>query len=268
MPFLMRDGIRLYYEVHGQGRPLLFLSETACHCDVWKQYQVPEFSRDHQVILYDYRGTGRSDKPSAPYSIKMFADDAAAVLAHLDAEDAVVCGHSMGASVAQVMALDHAARISQLICASGRAFYPTTKGIPLRIATEMVEWGYERYIRDHSMTVGFTEEFARERPEEVARYVTVRMRFLNPVEFYLRHVIARQEHDVKARLRDLRMPALVLVGAEEHHVTSDSSMREGAELLAREIPDARFVVLEREKHSYLFVNPEAAHRAIRDFLTP
>jgi 3-oxoadipate enol-lactonase len=266
MPFVSRDGVKLYYEVHGTGRPFLFLSETACHCDVWKRYQVPEFSRDHQVILYDYRGTGRSDKPSKPYSIKMFADDAAAIMAHLGAEDAIVCGHSMGGSVAQVMALDHSTMVTRLICASGRAFYPQTKGIPLRIAKEMVEWGYEKYVRDHGTTVGFTERFIKQNPDEVARCLDVRMSLLNPVEFYLRHVIARQEHDLKDRINAIALPTLVLVGDEEHHVTSDSSLRDAADFLANEIPNARFVVLDGEKHSYFFVNPARAHAAIRDFL--
>ena len=168
MPFIDRDGIRLYYETHGTGRPLLFLSETACHCDVWKLHQVPAFSRDHQVILCDYRGTGRSDWPSEPYNVKDFADDAAAVLEHLDARDAVVCGHSMGGSVAQVMALDHSDRVSALICASGRGFNPH-QGIPLRIAKEMVEWGYERYLRDHGILVGFTEDFVKRYPQRGGR---------------------------------------------------------------------------------------------------
>ena len=266
MPFLERDGVKIYYEVHGNGRPLLFLSETACHCDVWKRYQVPEFSRDHQVILYDYRGTGRSDKPSEPYSIEMFADDGAAILAHLDARDAVVCGHSMGGSVAQLIALNYPVRVSSLVCASARAFYPRTKGIPLRIATEMVEWGYERYLREHSIAVGFTERFARENPDAVESYLAVRMSYLNQVEFYLRHVVARQEHDVKERLEDTRVPALVMVGAEEHHVTSDSSLRDAADVLAKGIPGAKLVVLEGEKHSYFFVNPIRAHQVLRDFV--
>ena len=114
----------------------------------------------------------------------MFADDAAAILMHLGAGDAIVCGHSMGGSVAQVMAL-HTTIVSRLICASGRAFYPHTKGIPLRIAKEMVEWGYEKYVRDHGITVGFTESFFSGHPGEVARYLDVRMAHLNPVEFFL-----------------------------------------------------------------------------------
>ena len=64
MPFLQLKDLKLYYEVHGEGLPLLFISETACHGEVWKTYQVPEFSRDHRVIIYDQRGTGGPDKPS------------------------------------------------------------------------------------------------------------------------------------------------------------------------------------------------------------
>ena len=265
MPFIDRDGIRLYYETHGAGRPLLFLSETACHCDVWKLHQVPAFSRDHQVILCDYRGTGRSDWPSEPYNVKDFADDAAAVLEHLDARDAVVCGHSMGGSVAQVMALDHSDRVSALICASGRGFNPH-QGIPLRIAKEMVEWGYERYLRDHGILVGFTEDFVKRYPQRVEGYLAVRMAHLNPVEQYFRHVIARQQHDVKERLKEIRMPTLILVGEEEHNVTSDTSLRHAADVLAAEIPGAAFVELKVERHSYFFVNPDAAHAAMRKFL--
>ena len=63
------------------------------------------------------------------------------------------------------------------------------------------------------------------------------------------------------------MPTLLLVGAEEHHVTSDTSLRQAADVLAAEIPGAVFVELEGEKHSYFFVNPDAAHAAIRRFLT-
>ncbi|MCY4489170.1 MAG: alpha/beta fold hydrolase [Deltaproteobacteria bacterium] len=265
MPTIERQGVTLYYETHGAGRPFLFLSETACHCDVWKLHQVPEFSRGHQVILYDYRGTGRSTWPSGPYSVKDFADDAAAVLEHLDARDAVVCGHSMGGSVAQVMALDHSDRVSALICASGRAFNPTP-GIPLRIAKEMVEWGYKQYLRDHGILVGFTDAFVKRYPHRVEGYLAVRLAHLNPVEQYFRHVIARQAHDVKERLKEIRMPTLILVGAEEHNVTSDTSLRQAADELAAGIPGAEFVELEGERHSYFFVNPDAAHAAIRKFL--
>ena len=59
MPFVKaKDGVDIYYEVSGQGTPFLFLSETACDGAVWNIYQVPEFARDHRVVIVDYRGTG------------------------------------------------------------------------------------------------------------------------------------------------------------------------------------------------------------------
>src|SRR3954447_20387457 len=102
MPTFQSHDAEIYYEVYGEGQPILFLSETACDGEVWKIYQVPEFSKDHRVIIHDYRGTGRSSKPSLDYTTRMFAQDAIALLDHLDVVDAIVVGHSMGGRVAQL----------------------------------------------------------------------------------------------------------------------------------------------------------------------
>ena len=266
MPLLSVNDTEIYYEVHGQGRPLLFLSETHCDGEVWKIHQVPEFSRDHRVIIMDYRGTGQSGKPSIPYTTRMFADDALALLDHLEASEAVVCGHSMGGRVAQLMALDHPSRIKALILASTGASFPETKGIPLKIATEMVEWGYERYVRDHSILVGFTDEFAARHADRVENYLRVRMANMGPVEFYFRHLLARQGHDTSGRLGEIRAPTVILVGEDDRNVTSDMNHRTSSAILENGIPGAELVVLPGERHSYFFANPDAAHHAIREFL--
>lgn len=266
MPVLQLRDTELYYEIHGQGQPMVLLSETACDGEVWKMYQVPEFSGDHQVILHDYRGTGRSGKPSIDYSTNMFCDDLVALLDHLKVERAVVIGHSMGGRIAQTLALEHPTKVGKLILASTGASFPNTKGLPLKICKEMIEWGYEKYVRDHSILVGFTEEFARQHPDRVERYLQVRMSNLCPVEFYLRHLLARQGHDTSGRLKEIRAPTLVLVGEDDRNVTSDLNHRTSSDLLARGISNAKLVVLRGERHSYFFANPVAAHMAIREFL--
>ena len=100
MPYVDLKDAKIYYEVYGDGTPFLFISETACDGAVWKFHQVPEFSRDHRVIIFDYRGTGLSGKPSVKYTTNMFVDDIVALLDHLGAEQVIVCGHSMGGRVA------------------------------------------------------------------------------------------------------------------------------------------------------------------------
>jgi pimeloyl-ACP methyl ester carboxylesterase len=266
MPTLQLHDAEIYYEVHGHGQAIVFLSETACDGEVWKIHQVPEFSKDHQVIIHDYRGTGQSSKPSIDYTTQMFAQDAIALMDHLKAEDAIVVGHSMGGRVAQLLALDYPGRVKKLVLASTGSHYPKTKGLPLKICKEMIEWGYERYERDHSILVGFTDEFAKEHPERVEHYLKVRMQNLCPVEFYLRHLLARQGHDTSGRLKDIRQPTLILVGEDDRNMTSEVNHRMSSDILASGIPNSKLVVLQNERHSYFFANPDAAHKIIRDFI--
>jgi len=267
MPYVKaKDGVDIYYEVSGQGTPFLFLIETACDGAVWNLYQVPEFAPDHRVIILDYRGTGLSGKPSIKYSTEMFADDAATVLEHLGLEGAIVCGHSMGGRVAQLLALDHPRKVSKLILASSGAAHPGDRGIPLRIAKEMVEMGYEKYVREHTIVVGWTEIYARNHINLIEKYLQVRMANLCAVEFYFRHVLARQEHDTSGRLKDIKVPTLIFVGDDDHFVVSDMSHRSGADILANGIPNSKLIVLPCERHSYFYTEPEKVHGMVRDFL--
>ncbi len=267
MPYAKaKDGVEIYYEATGKGTPFLFLSETACDGAVWNLYQTPEFAGDHCVVTLDYRGTGLSGKPSNKYSTAQFAEDAVAVLDHLGLDGAIVCGHSMGGRVAQLLALDHPRKVSKLILASSGAAHPGDRGIPIRIATEMVEWGYVKYVRDHTIVVGWTEEYVRNHMNDIEKYLQVRMANLCGPEFYFRHVLARQEHDTSGRLKDIKVPTLIFVGDDDHFVVSDMSHRSGADILAKGIPGAKLIVLPGARHSYFYTEPEKVHGMIREFL--
>ena len=266
MPILKLKDADIYYEVHGSGPPFLFLSETACDGEVWKIYQVPEFSPDHTVVTFDYRGMGQSSKPSTNYTMEMFADDAAAILDHLKLDQAIVCGHSMGGRVAQVLALKHPSKVKKLILASSGAGYPNQKGIPLKLCMEMVEMGYEKYAREHTVTVGWTEDYLKNHWDKVEKFLKVRWQNIPPLECFLRHIIARHECDTRAQLKDIRVPTLVLVGAEDHISASNLSHRTSSEELAKGIPNAKLALLPGECHHFFYTEPATAHKIIRDFL--
>ena len=266
MPTIKVNGIDLYFESHGDGQPIVFLSETACDGEVWKIHQVPEFSKDHRVIIHDYRGTGRSSKPSMDYTTRLFAEDLIALLDHLGVEETIIVGHSMGGRVAQIIALDYPHRVKKLVLASTGAQYPLTKGLPFRIMKEMIEWGYEKYEREHTVLVGWTEEFVRQHPEKIEQYLKIRMQNLCPVEFYLRHLLARQSHDTSQRLKEIRQPTLIIVGEDDRNMTSEINHRMSTEILANGIPNNKCAVLRNERHSYFFTNPAEAHKIIRDFI--
>jgi 3-oxoadipate enol-lactonase len=266
MPTVRTQDGEIYYETHGEGQAFLFFSETACDGEIWKVFQVPEFSKDHMVIVHDYRGTGRSSKPSIDYTTRMFCDDAIAVLDELKVKDAIVLGHSMGGRVAQLVALEYPQRVRKLILASSGASFPGPPGLPLTMCREMIEWGYEKYVRDHTIQVGFTEEFAQQQPDRLEAFFRARLANLCPVEFYLRHVLARQGHDTSSRLKDIRVPTLVMVGEREGDPNVVMTHRMSSDILAKGIPNARFALLGDQKHNYFASAPEVAHQAIRQFL--
>ena len=266
MPTIRTNDAEIYYETHGEGQPFMFFSETACDGQIWKLYQVPEFAKDHRVIIHDYRGTGRSSKPSIDYTTTMFCDDAVALLDHLNVKDAIVLGHSMGGRVAQLLALNHPERVKKLILASTGASFPGGAGLPLQMCKEMIEWGYAKYVREHTMQVGFTDEFAKSQPERLESFFRQRLDNICPVEFYLRHVLSRQGHDTSARLKDIHMPALVMVGELEDDPKLVMTHRMSSDILAKAIPNAKFVVLPKQKHNYFASDTETVHRVIREFL--
>ena len=266
MPHLSLPDAEIYYETLGAGSPFLFCSVTGLDHQAWKFHQVREFSRDHRVILFDYRGTGKSSKTVQKYSIPMFTADAAALLDHLRVEQAIVCGHSMGGVVAQFLAIQYPRKVKKLILASSGTAHPGAHGIPLAMCRDMVRKGFDGYIREHTIETGWTKEFVEKNPALIENFLQVRMSGIAPLENYLHFVLARQQHDHTDRLKEINVPTLVLVGDDENHGATDNTHWAAAHQLARAIPNAKLVVLKGEGHHYLATNPAAAHEAIREFI--
>jgi pimeloyl-ACP methyl ester carboxylesterase len=131
---------------------------------------------------------------------------------------------------------------------------------------EMVEWGYERYVRAHTLEVGWTPEYIEKHPDRVEHFLSIRMGNLPTLEDYLRHVVARQACYLSNRVKEIKQPALVIVGAEDHGSASGASHRQTSEAMAKQLPNGRFAVLPNEAHNYFMTNPDEAHRMIREFL--
>ena len=154
MPILKLKDADIYYEVPWQWT-ILFLSETACDGEVWKIYQVPEFSRDHSNhFRLSWNGIIR--QAIYTYTMEMFAD-AAAILDHRSSTKRAVCGHSIGGRVAAGSCPEaYPSKVKKLILASSGAGYPDQGGIPLKLCMEMVQMGYEKPAREHTVAVGWT----------------------------------------------------------------------------------------------------------------
>ena len=116
--FITRDGVKLGYEVYGDGEPtvLLLPTWTIVHSRVWKM-QVAYLSRYHRLITYDGPGNGMSDRVTDPerYSATAYAADAIAVLDECGVDEVVAVGLSLGAAYGSMLAVEHPERLVGLV---------------------------------------------------------------------------------------------------------------------------------------------------------
>ena len=113
MPKLNLRDINMYYETSGEGDPVLFIHGLGSNSDDWSS-QMALFAKTHRTITYDVRGHGRSDKPPAPYSVPLFAADAAALIKTLGIAPVNIVGHSMGGMIAFQLAIDEPELVSAM----------------------------------------------------------------------------------------------------------------------------------------------------------
>jgi pimeloyl-ACP methyl ester carboxylesterase len=117
MPKIKVDGISLYYEVRGNGQPVLLIAGLGSDVSSWAGV-VDKLSARFKVIAFDNRGVGRSDIPNKRYTVRQMAGDAVRLLDHLKIKRAHVIGHSMGGYIAQELAINHSERVDKLILES------------------------------------------------------------------------------------------------------------------------------------------------------
>ncbi len=102
MPLITANNISIYYEIHGEGEPLILISGMGGDRTFW-QSSIGPLSKCYKVIVFDTRGIGKTDAPTAPYSMEMFADDLAGLMEGLQIEKAHILGFSMGGNIAQFL---------------------------------------------------------------------------------------------------------------------------------------------------------------------
>jgi 3-oxoadipate enol-lactonase len=117
MAFAQLGNIQLYFERAGDGPPLLFISGTGGDLRVKPNVFDGPLAKQFDLLAYDQRGLGQSEKPDIPYSMADYADDAAALMTEQGLDEALVLGVSFGGMVAQELVLRHPERVKRLVLA-------------------------------------------------------------------------------------------------------------------------------------------------------
>ena len=260
------NGQDLYYELHGEGPPLVLLMGIGYDSSLWTLAQVPVLSTQFQVILVDNRDAGRSSNARHPYTIADMADDLAGLLDALEIQRSHLLGLSMGGMIALEFALRHGDRLDRLVVTG-------TGAAPARSAVDPIQiWSWVKANDSTGEVFGgqqfvslFSTAFLRnhEAVRDTAELMASNPYPMSP-EAYGRQADAYRQFDALDRLAAITAPTLVVVG-EQDLLTPPWIAQEVAEA----IPDARFEVIRGHGSSHLvpIECPDEFNRLVSGFLS-
>ncbi|HMK46772.1 MAG TPA: alpha/beta hydrolase [Methanocella sp.] len=202
MPSMKVNDLSMYYEVYGEGDPLVLIAGLGSDSQDNRSL-IRELSLKYRVITFDNRGVGRTDKPDSPYTIEMMSEDTAGLLNSLGVKQAHVLGISMGGRIALDLALQHPELVKSLILTSTYARQAIGTSLPFQVRLWI-------RIKNHPLK-----------------------KYPQPYSAFLRQLKASRGYDCNDRLDQIMVPTLILHGendklvpcwlAEEMHNSINSS---------------------------------------------
>lgn len=240
------NDIRIYYEVHGEGFPLIMIMGLGGNIDWWDPRMIQELSKKFKTVMFDNRGAGRTDVSDRRYTIRLFADDTAGLMDALGISRAHVLGISMGGMIAQELVLNYPKKVEKLVLCSttcgGTTSVPPSEDVMGMLMADKSALSPEEIAK---MTIPFllTEDFIKKNPDfvELMKQQILKAPISN--EAFMRQLNAIIEFDTHDRLPLIRAPTLILHGKQDILVRP----RNGS-ILAEAIPDAKLVYLGKSAH--------------------
>lgn len=262
MPKVSVNGLKLYYEIEGDGAPVVLIPGFAAGRWIWFK-QAAELSRDFRVIIFDPRGVSASDKPEGPQTISLLADDVAHLLDTIGVESAHIVGASFGGFVAQEFALKYPGMTRKLVlcCTSfggPNHVVPAPETLAALASTKGLN--SEERMREN-LLLAFTPEYVRTQVAEVDHIVHLRATNEVPEHIYMSQLQAAMSFNVESRLAEIKSPTLVLSGDADVIVPVQNSRN-----LAAKIQDAELRIIEGGSHTFFIEQAGEFNQIVKEFL--
>ena len=232
MPIVKVNDIHIYYEIHGEGEPLVLIAGLSTDIIAYGRI-IGELSQTYRVIAFDNRGAGRTDKPDIPYSIEMMADDTAGLLNALKVEQAHILGISMGGRIAVDLTLRYPELVKSLLLVSTfvSRFPLNQSGLRHRLMLNMP----------------FLRKMGKKYPQ--------------PDYAFSRQRLASRNYDATDRLHEIHVPALILHGKKD-----TLAPYRLAEEMHTGIQDSKMIMFNGGHLFFLFIQQKLFLDAVFEFL--
>jgi pimeloyl-ACP methyl ester carboxylesterase len=257
MPVLSANDLAVYYELHGQGEPLVFIHGLGSSTRDWEA-QVPAFAGRYQVLTFDLRGHGRTAKPPGPYTVPQFADDTAGLLRALELPPAHIVGLSLGGSVAFQLTLAYPALVRTLTIVNSA---PSLAGIVPDADAEIARRvGIVERQGMRGMGEALSANLFPGPAHAAARQTFVDRWAENDATAYLAATRAMLGWDVGDQVARIGCPTCIITADQDY---SPVAMKQA---YAARIPNAELIVVPDSHHMLPVENPPAFNAVLAAFL--
>ncbi len=262
MSWIENQGVKIYYEISGYGDPIIFFSGVGGGSWSWYR-QLPYFCKKYEVIVFDNRGAGKSDKPKNPYSMEDFAQDGALILDKLGIWKAFVVGISMGGMIAQVFALKYPDRVKGLVlgathCGGSIKISPDPEVLACFMDNEGLS---DDEILDKNTRILFSAGFLLKKPDEVEEYKRVhREAGIQPQYALENQLIAIRNFSCCHEIHKISAPTLIITGNDDILVPPENSR-----ILHDRIPDSKLILLPDVGHAIHVEAADEFNRIVDEF---
>lgn len=231
MPTLDRDGVHIYYEMHGSGPAVLLTHGFSASCAAWKP-QVEALSQSYQLITWDVRGHGQSDSPDDPalYSEALTVGDMAALLDAHNIKQAVIGGHSLGGYLSLAFYVTHPERVKGvMLLGTGPGF---------RKDEPREAW--------NQRACSFADTFEQKGLDALGNSPEVRAsrhRSAQGLAHAARGILTQHDARIMNSLESIAVPTLVMIGDR------DKPFLAATDYMAKKIPNTKKFILADAGHA-------------------
>ena len=264
MPKVRVNDINIYYEIHGNGFPLVLIRGLSSDVYRWPSEFVNNLSTSFRVIIFDNRGAGRTDKPDIEYSIEMMANDTVSLISTLQIERAHILGFSMGGLIAQEIAISHPSFVEKLIL-SGTGC-GGDKGVSASDDVQSILNNNRSNLNPKEALMStipllFTEEFIENNPDKIEEFIQNSIKSPIPPHSYRRQLAAIGHYSSYGRFPEIKSQTFVIHGKKDILVPP-----ENGKILAENIPGAKLILLDNLGHDIFSQDPISIAKIIDGLL--